>query len=40
MDEGRHSYDAVELEFMDVGARNLLGNVLRALVEALARMVA
>ena len=40
MDEGRYSYDAVELEFMGVGARNLLGNAFRVLAAALARMAA
>ena len=40
MDEGRYSYDAVELEVMGVGARNLLGNALRVLEAALARMAA
>ena len=40
MDEGRYSYDAVELELMRVGARNLLGNVLCGLVAALERMAA
>lgn len=40
MDEGRYSYDAVELELIDVGARNLVGSALRVLAAALARMAA
>jgi hypothetical protein len=40
VDEGRYSYDAVELELMGVGTRNLLGNALRVLAAALARMAA
>jgi len=40
VDEGRYSYDAVELELIGVAARNLLGNALRVLAAALARMAA
>ena len=38
VDEGRYSYDAVELEFMGVGARNLFGNAFRVLAVAPARI--
>ena len=40
MDEGRYSYDVVELELIGIGARNLLGNALRVLAAVLARMAA
>jgi hypothetical protein len=40
VDEGRYSYDAVEFELIGVGARNLLGNALRVLAAALARIAA
>ena len=40
MDEGRYSYEAVVLVLIGVGARNLLGNALRVLAAALARMAA
>jgi hypothetical protein len=40
VDEGRYSYEAVEFELIGVGARNLLGNALRVLAAALARMAA
>ena len=40
MDERRYSYDAIEVEFMGVGARILLGNDLRIWVASVERMVA
>jgi hypothetical protein len=40
VDEGRYSYDAVEIGFMGVGVRNLLGNALGVLAAALAKIAA
>ena len=40
VDEGRYSYDAVELELMGVDARNMLGNAFRVLTAAPAKIAA